>query len=69
MLIPLRGWSVYGAPGGPLYEPEGNEALLRTLKKKLKPSIPIRELDCHINDEAFASACVDALLRMMEKQG
>ena len=69
VLIPSRGWSVYGAPGGPLYEPEGNEALLRTLKKKLKPSIPIRELDCHINDEAFASACVDALLRMMEKQG
>ncbi|HOV38331.1 MAG TPA: Tm-1-like ATP-binding domain-containing protein [Spirochaetales bacterium] len=64
VLVPLRGWSVYGAPGGALYDPEGNEALLTALKKRLKPSIPIRELDLSINDPSFADACVEALARI-----
>jgi len=68
VLVPLRGWSVYGAPGGALYDPEGNEALLTALKKRLKPSIPIRELDLSINDPSFADACVEALARIMEKK-
>jgi uncharacterized protein (UPF0261 family) len=68
VLVPSRGWSVYGAPGGPLYEPEGNKALLTEFRKRLKPSIPIRELDVSINDPSFADACVEALARLMEKK-
>jgi uncharacterized protein (UPF0261 family) len=65
VLVPLRGWSAYGGPGGPLHDPEADAALVRALAERLDPRIPVRRLDLHINDPAFADACVDALLAML----
>jgi len=65
VLVPLRGWSEYGGPGGPLHDPEADAALVRALAEHLDPRIPVRRLDLHINDPAFADACVDALLAML----
>lgn len=62
VFVPQRGWSVYGAPGGPLYDRAGNEALLASLKRRLKPEIPVVEMDAHINDPAFVEACLERLL-------
>lgn len=66
VLIPLRGWSVYGAPGGILHDAAGNRALLKSLKQGLRREIPIQEIDAQINDNAFADACVDALTRYLQ---
>jgi uncharacterized protein (UPF0261 family) len=60
-LIPLRGISVISAPGQPFYDPEADKVLFETLKAKLR--IPVRELDCNINDAEFAEACVQELLK------
>jgi uncharacterized protein (UPF0261 family) len=69
ILIPLRGWSVYGSPGGPFYDPEGNEIFLKSLYAKLNTTIvSVQEIDAHINDDAFSSACIKALLEMMKIQ-
>jgi len=68
LLVPLKGWSVYGSKGGPLYDPKGNALLLQTLKKQLKPSIPYREIDMHINDQAFADLCVEALINFLQER-
>ncbi|HEY7678439.1 MAG TPA: Tm-1-like ATP-binding domain-containing protein, partial [Candidatus Methylomirabilis sp.] len=65
VLVPLRGWSAYGGPGGPLHDPEADAALVRALAQHLDPRIPVRRLDLHINDPAFADACVDTLLAML----
>ncbi len=65
VFVPLRGWSVYGGPGGPLHDPEADAALVRALAERLDARIPLRRLDLHINDPAFADACVDALLAML----
>ncbi len=62
VLIPLRGISVISAPGQPFHDPAADEALFATLKQRLRPGIPVLELDANINDPAFAEACVAALL-------
>jgi uncharacterized protein (UPF0261 family) len=62
VLIPLRGISVISAPGQPFHDPAADEALFSAIKGKLRPDIPVRELDVNINDPAFAEACVEGLL-------
>ena len=67
VLIPLKGWSVYGAPAGVLYDGAGNRALLKTLKDRLRKDIYLREIDAHINDDRFVDACVNQLITYMEQ--
>ena len=63
VLIPLRGISVISAAGQPFHDPAADAALFASLKVNLRKDIPVRELDCTINDPAFAEACVEELLK------
>ncbi|GIP22054.1 Tm-1-like ATP-binding domain-containing protein [Paenibacillus sp. J22TS3] len=65
--IPLRGISVISAEDQPFYWPEADEALFRSLKKNLRPGIPVAELDCNINDAPFAEFCAKLLLTLIEE--
>jgi uncharacterized protein (UPF0261 family) len=67
VLLPLRGGSVISAPGGPFNDADADNALYSTLKSKLRPQIPVLELDSVINDPAFAEACAQALLRNLTR--
>jgi uncharacterized protein (UPF0261 family) len=67
VLIPLKGWSVYGAPGGVLYDGAGNRMLQQALKNHLRKDIELREIDAHINDDSFVDACVNQLVTFMEE--
>ncbi|MCL4179428.1 MAG: Tm-1-like ATP-binding domain-containing protein [Verrucomicrobia bacterium] len=69
VLIPLRGISVISAPGQPFHDAAADEALFATLKQRLRPGIPVLELDANINDPAFAEACVAALLNGLKSGG
>ncbi|MEW6719377.1 MAG: Tm-1-like ATP-binding domain-containing protein [Thermodesulfobacteriota bacterium] len=69
LFIPTRGWSVYGAPGGPLHDRAGNRAFVAALKERLDPRILLKEIDAHINDAAFVDACVERLVQSMEESG
>jgi uncharacterized protein (UPF0261 family) len=69
VLIPLRGISVISAPGQPFHDAAADEALFATLKQRLRPGIPVLELDANINDPAFAEACVAALLDGLKADG
>jgi uncharacterized protein (UPF0261 family) len=62
--LPLRGVSVISAEGKPFHWPEADRALFDTLKSRLRPDIPCREMDCHINDAPFAEAMAQHLLTM-----
>ncbi|MFN0130571.1 MAG: Tm-1-like ATP-binding domain-containing protein [Verrucomicrobiales bacterium] len=62
VLIPRGGVSVMSAAGGPFYDPDADAALFEAIRSRLSPRIPLRELDCPINDPAFARACAEALL-------
>jgi len=62
VIIPLRGGSVIGAPGGPFHWPEADRALCDSLRGHLRSGIPVLEMDCAINDPPFAEACARELL-------
>jgi uncharacterized protein (UPF0261 family) len=68
VIIPLRGWSVYGAPGGPLHDPLAYKSFLKALRSRLHANIQYREVDAHINDERFVDLCVKQLKEFMETQ-
>ncbi|MBL8809080.1 MAG: Tm-1-like ATP-binding domain-containing protein [Planctomycetaceae bacterium] len=61
-LIPRRAISIISAAGGAFHDAEADKALFEAIRETLRPDIPVRELDCEINDAEFAAACVDALL-------
>jgi uncharacterized protein (UPF0261 family) len=67
VFIPAKGWSVYGAEGGPLHDPEGYKVFLRAFQKHLHSRISIKEMDAHINDRLFVDACVDQLHKFMKE--
>jgi uncharacterized protein (UPF0261 family) len=67
VFIPLRGFSFPDRENLPHWEPEGNRAFIESLKAYLHPSIPLKELDAHINDPEFIDPVADAFLSMMEE--
>ncbi len=67
VFIPLRGFSYPDREYHPHWEPEGNQAFIDALKAHLRPAIPVREIDAHINDPEFIDPLADAFLSMMEK--
>lgn len=67
-ILPLRGWSVVGAPGGPLYDPESNGRFISALKANLSPRVRLVEMDALINDPAVADQAVQLLDEEMRRQ-
>ena len=64
IMIPLRGWSIYGAKGGPSLTrwvqgfPEGSQ-------EPSQAGILLEEVDAHINDVFFVDRCVKQLVEFM----
>ena len=67
VLVPSKGFSYPNHEGRVFYNPAGVQAFIKTLKGKLKPSIPLKVLPLHVNDEAFAAAVVKEFLGLMRK--
>ncbi len=67
VFIPLKGWSFPDREGLGHWEPEGNQVLVDALKENLNPSIPLVELDAHINDPDFIDPVIEEFMSMMKK--
>ena len=65
VLVPLKGFCMYCHPGEPLHDPEGDRMLIETLKKNLKPQIPVLEVDAYINDPEFADTAAAAMIQLI----
>jgi uncharacterized protein (UPF0261 family) len=65
VLLPLKGLSMIDSEGKPFWWPEADQALFNALKKNLRKGIPVVEMDCNINDPAFADRCAQTLLGAM----
>lgn len=63
--IPLGGFSDQGREGGHIGDHESDMAFVRTLKKSLKKSIRVVEVDAHVNDEAFAQTVCSTLFELL----
>lgn len=62
IFLPLKGVSVLDSPGGEFWWPEANAALFEAIKSHAQAHVEVVELDCNINDAAFATAVTDQLL-------
>ncbi|MEQ1862481.1 MAG: Tm-1-like ATP-binding domain-containing protein [Chthoniobacteraceae bacterium] len=62
VLLPLKAISIISAAGQPFHLPEADAALFGSIRQHLRAGIPLVEMDCEINDPAFAEACAGALL-------
>ena len=49
-----------------LYDPKGNDILIRSLKKHLNKTIRLEEIDANINDPEFADICVEYLINLLD---
>ncbi|MGB8167481.1 MAG: Tm-1-like ATP-binding domain-containing protein [Chthoniobacteraceae bacterium] len=62
VLLPKNAISVISAPGQPFHDAVADTALFDAIKAGLRRDVPVVELDCAINDAAFAEACAQTLL-------
>jgi len=68
VFVPLRGFSFPDRENGPHWDPEGNQAFIDSLKAHLHPSIPLLEVDAHVNDPEFIDPVTEAFLSMMDRE-
>lgn len=65
-VVPHLGWSEADCQGGPLFDPDTNDAFLSELKSILDSRIPVIEVDAHINSKEFAAVAVSHLHELMK---
>jgi uncharacterized protein (UPF0261 family) len=68
VLIPRKAISVISAPGQKFNDPAADKALFDAIQSNLRKDIEVIEMDCAINDAAFAEACANALLKNIGKR-
>ena len=66
VLLPMSGVSMLDSEGDRFWDPEADRACFDAIKSKLRPDIPVHELDHNINDLAFADSAANTLLQMMQ---
>lgn len=66
ILLPLKGVSMLDSPGGAFWDPEADRACFETIKARVRPDIPVIEMDHNINDPEFAERCAAVLLEMLK---
>ena len=65
VMIPLRGFSYHNKIGDKLYDEEGNQAFIHSLKNNLR-GIRVIEIDAHINDTEFALPAAQEIERLVK---
>jgi uncharacterized protein (UPF0261 family) len=68
VFLPLRGISELDSPRGIFWNPEANDALFQSIKDEIRNNIPVYEIDCNINDEAFSNRVSAKLLEFLEDE-
>ncbi len=65
VVVPTGGFSLADVPGGDLWDPEADAALVETLARELRPDIPFERVDTHVNDPALADLVADRFLALV----
>lgn len=61
LFMPLKGVSMIAVEGQPFYNADADAALFGAIRENLADSVDLVEIDCDINDPAFAKAMADTL--------
>ena len=67
VMIAEKGYSMVNAEGQVFYDPQADAAFVAYLKEKMPAHVPVTVLPVHHNDAAFAKACCDQLLNLIER--
>ena len=66
IMIPTKAISVISAEGQPFHDPAADEALFSTIRENA--TCEVVEMDVEINNPAFARACAEKLLQLINSQ-
>lgn len=66
VLAAKKGFSMVNREDQVFYDPEADAAFLRELSERMPARVPVTVLDTHHNDAAFAEACVQTLLALID---
>jgi uncharacterized protein (UPF0261 family) len=61
LFVPLRGVSMIDAPGQPFHDEDADAALFEALRSGVGSNVELIEMECNVNDDAFADAMVEKL--------
>jgi len=61
LFLPLKGVSMIAVEGQPFYDADADAALFGAIRENLADSVDLVEMDCDINDPAFAMAMAHTL--------
>lgn len=64
-IIPLRGFSDASRVGAALHSPATDRVFIETLKAGVKDSATLEEVDCNINEPAFADVVIEAFKKLI----
>ena len=65
VLLPRGGVSMLDSPGREFWDPGADRACFAAIRRDLKPSVRLVEVDCNINDPEFADLAAETLLGMI----
>jgi uncharacterized protein (UPF0261 family) len=65
VVIPAEGFSAFGHPKGPFYEPSNPKAFINAFGEKIHDKGVFRTVQTHVNDETFAVAVLEAFKSIM----
>ena len=66
-LIPKRGVSILDGDGQPFCDRAADAAIFEAIKANVHDDIVVVEMDCNINDPAFAAMAVEMVLELIEQ--
>lgn len=69
VIIPEKGWSHIGSPGGALHDPETNTEFVTELRAHLSEKVAVAHLPLTINDAQLACKAAEELVRLMSDTG
>jgi uncharacterized protein (UPF0261 family) len=67
IFLPLKGVSILDSPGNEFWWPEADQALYDAIKTNVSADVSVTEMDCNINDPAFAEAVTGRLLSNLRR--
>ncbi len=67
IFLPLKGVSILDSPGNEFWWPEADQALFDAIKSNVSDRVSVTEMDCNINDPAFAEAVTGRLLSNLKE--
>jgi len=66
ILVPMKGFSAFDHPDGPLHDPAAPPLFVKMLEKILDNQANLRTLPCHINDPMFSRAIIEAQQKLIQ---